>query len=220
MSYERDTDNVTRGVGAIAAADHVSPDRHKRRVQAGRDLRRRDHAMSSIAQGALGMTSLPSDGSTSTTKVGTTIRPLPAGAVRAIVSGRIVAPAAPAPAPVRVIPPNVRLPPTSIPTGPVIAKDPGTGSVIVPVVPVVPPTTTLPLPPGTTNKPPWVYTGGGGSTGTGNIAPATSPPLIGASQVPEIQDATASDDHTTRNVLIMAAGAGAITYFLFFRRAG
>jgi hypothetical protein len=53
MSYHRDLDLATRGVGAIAAAD-ASRARHRRRVQVGRATQRRDQVMAAIAQGALG----------------------------------------------------------------------------------------------------------------------------------------------------------------------
>lgn len=54
MSYTRDSDRATRGVGAIAAADMVSYARGQRRAQVGRETQRRDRAMAAIAQGALG----------------------------------------------------------------------------------------------------------------------------------------------------------------------
>jgi len=48
MSYERDADRMTRGVGAIAALDHVAPGRQARRIVRDEVTRRRDRAMARI----------------------------------------------------------------------------------------------------------------------------------------------------------------------------
>ncbi len=53
MSYGRDRDRATRGVGAIAAADHSRARRHARSMQ-GRATMARDRAMAAITHGALG----------------------------------------------------------------------------------------------------------------------------------------------------------------------
>ncbi len=55
MAYVRDSDRKTRGIGAIAAADH-SMARARQRVQVARGTRARDQVMSAIAGGALGRT--------------------------------------------------------------------------------------------------------------------------------------------------------------------
>ncbi len=53
MSYGRDRDAHTRGVGAIAAADFRNPKRKAARVRAGRILRARDNALSRITFGTI-----------------------------------------------------------------------------------------------------------------------------------------------------------------------
>ncbi len=53
MSYGRDRDRATRGVGAIAAADHSRARQHGRSMQ-GRATMARDRAMAAITRGALG----------------------------------------------------------------------------------------------------------------------------------------------------------------------
>lgn len=57
MSYERDKDRMTRGVGAIAAADH-SQARARHRAAVARGTQRRDRAMADISRGALGRVDL------------------------------------------------------------------------------------------------------------------------------------------------------------------
>lgn len=192
MPYERDPDYMTRGVGAIAAADHVSPARHRRRVKVGRALRRRDRAMAAIAQGALGMTVSGDTGATpggSTTK--RTFR---------VPTGRLV--------PIRVAMPGIV---TQSP--PIVAKPP----VYTPVIQAVPTPTTTPT---ATTAPtvtmvPIVKTASSGSVPT----PGTSPPLIATSPTPSLTEVPeGSADHSTRNVVLIAAGAGVLAYLLFFRR--
>jgi hypothetical protein len=60
MAYMRDSDRHTRGVGAIAAADHIAS-RQRQRVQIGRATRARDQAMSRIARGSLGRVNIAAE---------------------------------------------------------------------------------------------------------------------------------------------------------------
>jgi hypothetical protein len=196
MPYERDPDHMTRGVGAIAAADHVSSARHRRRVQIGRDLRRRDRAMSAIAQGALGMV-VAGDQASTTTPYKPALR-LPA-------RGTLVHATIPVmPGLILQKPPSPAPPMT---TPPIIAPVP-------PVVALPPVVTPLPAPlPATIRVAPVTVSSG--------ITPpirasSTFPSIIATA--PTMTEVPTDQDHSTRNVVLLAAGAGALAYFLFFRR--
>jgi hypothetical protein len=56
MSYERDPDSVTRGVGAIASLDHTNARQYQNRLARMRAMRVRDRKMAAVAMGALGAT--------------------------------------------------------------------------------------------------------------------------------------------------------------------
>ncbi len=55
MSYGRDRDAHTRGVGAIAAADFRNPKRARIRAHLGRALRARDRALSNYVMGSINL---------------------------------------------------------------------------------------------------------------------------------------------------------------------
>jgi len=251
MSYERDRDRVTRGVGAIAALDHVMPERQRRRVEVGRRLRRRDRAMSAVSRGALGLVIAEDQAGGGTNTYATKVR-IPVLPIRVSATLKPVAqPPAPTVSPVPLpppppppLPPALRIPvpltpvavlppalvpaPIPIPVStpvPVAPVPPAPGPYVtqpIPVVSLVPPpapasstppaTATVPLP-----LPPKIVTVSGG----GGMVPAksNSPPIIGTmtpgAALPEIPEATS--DTSVRNAVLLAAGAGALVYYLFFR---
>lgn len=187
--YERDPDHVTRGVGAIAAADHVSPARHRRRVQVGRDLRRRDRAMSAIAHGALGMV-VTGDPAPTTSAYKPALR-LPKGPVLRVNIPGLLTQKPPVLALPPVISPPIVATPVPVVSPPIVAPT----VKIVPVVPVAPVTIS------------------GGGPPVIRTMPIT---ITEGPSLPEVPLDQA--DHSTRNVVLTAAGAGVLAYFLFFRR--
>jgi hypothetical protein len=216
MAYERDDDRVTRGVGAIAAADKVSPGRYRRRIESGIATRKRDRAMAAVANGALsgvpmrrsmgavtdhrGDTGAGGSGraSTSTPNTSTyTSSPTTSGAApkppTTFTNGRPYRPYDPS-APPAAAPPIAVTPPIIAPTKPPIAV------VLPPAIPTTVITTgTGPSTQGTSPKPPTITT---------IIDPVpVSPPI----------DITPTDN-TTRNLMI-AGGAAITAYLLFFRRS-
>lgn len=220
MAYERDDDRVTRGVGAIASADHVAPGRYRRRIESGMATRKRDRAMAAVAAGALsgvplrsraerriamGMTDRrqpPSDHRAVPVKAGTAItgpmtvrdHTTPGGGTGPLASGAggIPPAAAPPPEPVQVKVPTSTLPPSMTP------PPAPTASVPIPIVP-----TTV------------ITTGTGPSTQ--GVAPR--PPVTAIFDPVPSYPTTALDvpaDNTTRNLMI-AGGAALAAYLLFFR---
>lgn len=224
MAYERDLDSVTRGVGAIAAADHVSRTRHRRRVAVGRALRQRDRQMSNIARGSLGAISAqqftrasatPPKTPMVTTNTSQTMRavfiPMAMQPVRSVspITGITISPTAPSnavmpighlPVPLRQQLPNTAVDPGTLPPAPV-AVTPVPGSV-------------APKPPGVT-----MVTGGGGSGGGGvTPRPPGSPLTTGPStSLPGLPDASGLFGASTTTTLLVAGAAAAAAYLLFFR---
>lgn len=223
MSYTRDRDAASRGVGAIASVDHALPAARWRRQQIGRALQRRDRAMSAIAQGALGSlhrveTPTPSKPPTSATFTN------PDGSKTIINDHRtnpqpIVAPAAPYKPlidPTRVpakdesgaliymkpkAPPSrSRLPPP--PTAP--------GGAPPPPAAVLPPIAPAPVTPGA-----GTVGAGGGSLPTTPISQLPTPGLDPMQPLPDPGLTAPADDGTTKMLLI--AGGAALLAFLIFR---
>lgn len=241
MGYTRDNDRATRGVGAIAAADMVSPSTRYRRVQVGRATRARDRLMSAVASGALGAINTE------------TPDRRPPGGPR--VPDRRPAPPAPTrsnPLPgvkgVRTLPPGsysptTPPPPAAVPPGFVpgtstrppgaIVRDHRTGGITTdPTIPPPPtPTTpTKPVPPGTVVAQPPVSSGGGGSGGGGVVTtsdggrivsgPGGQPIVIPPS--PEIPDAEGMmiAGYPATTVLLVGGVAVLGAYLLLKDRSG
>jgi hypothetical protein len=159
-------------------------------VQMGRDLRRRDRAMSAIAQGALGMT-VVGDPTPTTSPYKPALR-LPAGNLVPI---RLATP---------IVRPIVALPPVYTP---VVTTPPASAATTpAPPAPVAPtPVTTIRVAPPTVS-------GGSGLPITAGMSPIIA-------SIPNLTEVTSGqEDHTTRNVVLVAGAAGALAYFLFFRR--
>lgn len=192
MSYMRDGDRRTRGVGAVAAADNVSGARRRRQADIHHVTRQRDRAMADIAQGALGRVPMGPGGVVRISEpTDTTYNP-----PRAISPPTIVS------RPPMYNPPAVSPPPT--------------------IPPPPPPAGTLPPPlpyPGPVVSPPPPSSGGdmtGGSSGSGvTLGPGKMPPIsIDPTQpLPDVPDAA---DHTARNLAI-AGGVALAAYLVFFR---
>jgi len=196
MSYTRDGDRRTRGVGAIAAADNVSRARRMRQSQVNQITRNRDRTMAAIAQGALGRVAIGPGGpviwnegrdATQSSPPPSVPPPPPATTVYPG-SGPMYIPPPSVPPPVSVIPPPSSVPPVAMPP-------PGK-------IPVV-----ISPPAGSGGGASGITLGPGGTP----IQPIPNMPVI---DIPEAPDA---EDHTARNVMI--AGGVALAAYLLFRRS-
>lgn len=198
MSYMRDSDRRTRGVGAIAATDNVSGARRMRQAQVHQATRRRDLRMSQIAQGALGLVPIGPGGPVHWNEgQDTTYNPPPVPTKTAAPPPMYVPPppVMVATAPVYLPPPSVISPPATIPP-PVIIAPP----VMMPPV-SAPPASTV--------------TVSGGDSGVVLTTPTTTP--IAITPVPDLPDIPdAVPDNTVRNLAI--AGGLALAAYLYFRK--
>lgn len=223
MSYQRDRDRVTRGVGAIAAMDHAMPARARMRQRSALATHRRDRAMAKVAQGALGLVpliaTLPQSSNANASTTGWFKLPTPAApptTANAITSG-FTLPVAQPPSSVRFPTPPPR-PPTQ---PPVMSNDQGPRPIDPLPLPPAPAPTSPAVP--VISPAPIIRTviaggGGGGSgvvmgsgSGSGNLTAIMDP-------VPHLPDLPegAEADHTTRNLLIVG-GAALAAYLLFLR---
>lgn len=248
MSYQKDRDALTRGAGAIAAADMVARARQGRRQAIGAGTQQRDRAMAAIARGSLGAVfdpvyqALGADmrGPKSTTG-GMRGPSQPAGGMRGPGTNTggmrgSVRGAAPVVAPVKVGPPN-RVGPVSL--GPVKVtpvtptspgnRPPGGQRAPVPVRVTTPPKrppapTAPPLPvPPPQQQPVGVQTAPGGGGGTAATQASTQLPTLPSLPPEDPIDVSApaptgSSPMTT--MLLVAGGAVALGYFLFTRQDG
>lgn len=218
MAYERDPDHMTRGVGAIAAADHVSPDRHRRRIAVGQATRRRDRAMAAVAMGALGTVGARSSNAIVREPVRTARTP--GGAPPP--PPRPPTPSGPVQTTFPAVPPSVPLPPSMWPTTPPAAtqgtpvQSPPHPIDPLPLPPVVPlPPVAVPAP---VTGPRTVGTGPALVTKTAPVATVGGGGAL--SPLPAIPDIDGGDtDNTVRNVAI-GAGVAVAAYLLFRRRKG
>ncbi len=154
MSYGRDRDRATRGVGAIAAADHSRARQHARSLQ-GRATMARDRAMAAITHGALGRVPMADVAQTYVPIVNLRLPALtaPIGKIvptSATTSSPIVSPPPP--------PPPAPAPPPPPPSDPVLIGGGSPGKmttgvsmgpapvVAVPPMPDLPPIPDLPVP--------------------------------------------------------------------------
>lgn len=212
MSYERDSDRKTRGVGAIAASDQVLPMNRRRAIDLARGTQRRDQRVIATGLGSAVLFRRASDPEPGQQgKQGT-----PTAPATPIVRDHRTATTAPAPGgPPPAAPPVVHqapsLSPGSYPTSP-------TAPPVVAVVaaPVAQPVALPPAVPGTVRT--VVVSGGGsggvvvGSKGPGLVltAPAITPlPDLDLTSPP-------AANNTVRNVAI-AGGAALVAYLLLFR---
>jgi len=205
MSFVRDRDRATRGVGAIAARDRAQPrQRAWEQARMAQATARRDHAMAQVTRGALGLVpsvvrtvgdhrprptaptsaSQPSSTTTSSNAI--------VHDHRRPVAAQPGQPAAPAPGAPIAAPPAAPAPVmTSAP--PPAAAAPSTGS----------------------------GTGGGGGSVTLTLPESSSGPAVPTAPgptLPDIPDAT-PPDNTNRNLLIFG-GIAIVGAFLLFRNRG
>lgn len=146
MSYMRDTDRPTRGIGAIAAADHAGRARRLRQAQISQRTRQRDRVMSAIAKGALGV--LHNEGRDTTPGPTTSTVSQPGGFVSPIAT------APPTMAPPAAVSPPVISPPATSPPDTVVLPAPPPIRQMPPiyvgppggVILTVPPVPQLPMP--------------------------------------------------------------------------
>lgn len=210
MSYTRDPDALSRGVGAIAAIDHALPAAQHRRAQINRALQRRERIMSAISMGALGgMYSPPgdkrpsSDKRTPSSDKRTTPPPSDStntGGVYVKSRGKNTGPA---PTPTKDRPGTVQTRDRSGATPPAAP---------VPTAPTAPAVPTAPVP----------VVAGGGTVGAGGSSlpttPGYAPPGAMYDPIPQVPttDLTGgSSDDGTMKMLMIAGGAALIAYLLF-----
>ena len=194
MSYLRDTDRHTRGVGAIAAADNAGRARRVRQAIVSRRTQARDRAMSAIAQGALGRIPLRNEGRDTTYIT----PPAPAAIAQPTGGGRqgnYIPPAT------TTAPPY--MPPPSIP----------------PPIAVIPPPVDSPPPtrPPILNVPPTLApSGGGGSSTTGVVpgSPSGQPPI----PLPEIGPLPTEPEAGGNPRTLLLVGGLALAALWVFRR--
>lgn len=207
MAYERDR-GASRGVGAIAAIDNSTTERH-RQQRIGRATQNRDRRMVALSMGAFG-----SD-HRSKAPTGAVQGPVPkstsSGANVVVTDHRTGKPSTPAPG----APPPAAAPGTypSTPTAP---------SSPVPITPVAPTTSS----PTTTAPTTITVSGGAGGTsttsgsGSGMTGSSTAVPvstLDTASQLPDVVP-TSSDDMTRNLMIAGGVAAAALAAYLIFRR--
>lgn len=227
MSYSRDPDRATRGVGAIASVDNALPAARWRKQQVGRALLRRDRVMSAIAQGALGKVdpgaTAPPPGDHRGTSPSVTFTN-PDGS-RTIVNDHRAHPQLPTVAPAPSRPP---VDPTRIPfrgpTGKIRGAPIAVTSTQLPATALppaaLPPSAqppALPLPPQIQQPTP-----GSGTVGTGGSLPTTpvltAPPADMLGPLPTMSDpnlSSASTDDGTTKMLLIAGGAALVAFLLF-----
>jgi len=187
MSYTRDGDRRTRGVGAIAAADNVSRARRLRQSQVHQTTRNRDRAMAAIAQGALGR--------------------FASGPIPSIRDGHpVISPPA-----TTTAPPPMYVPPPPAGTAPPVATVPPPIAVVTTPPGKIPPIYKPPAP--VVIGP----SGGGSSGSGVTLGPRPTLPPIPDTPAPDLPDAPdTAGDHTARNLMI-AGGVALGLYFLFRR---
>lgn len=212
MSYGRDPDRATRGVGAIAAADG-SPARRRMRSRVAARTQARDRAMAAVARGALGMAAL----SPASSKSGMTGAPTYLPGMLKMLPAVIAQPA-----------PVATLPPLKI--GVVTATAGG----LVPTSSPAPAPVSAPAPVTTGTS-----TGGSSSTSSSGGGALSSGVAMGPPQVtvlaplpdmplPDLTDVTATPmttaasapvpDNTLRNALLIGGAVAVAAYFLYFRK--
>lgn len=222
MSYEQDDDRVTRGVGAIAAADKVSPGRYRRRIETGIATRKRDRAMAAVANGALSGTSVLATIADKVSGTAAVRERDHRATVKAPLNPNAPPPAAPpAASPLQqslisgvrsAVGGSLRLPPTVAPVAPPTAVAP---------VKIVPPVSVLIAPvgtaPATAPAVPATVIGGTGPSTQGSmvrsVVSAIFDPIPNAPSVPIVET-----DNTIRNIAL-AGGAALAAYLLFFRKS-
>lgn len=239
MSYHRDKDAPTRGVGAIAAADMVSRARQVQRRQVAIATSARDRQMAAVANGALGLVSTaalrdrrnpmrPTPIPTKPPTTGTVIHVLTGTrGPNSTWNGYNAGTASSAP-------PLIRLPPA--PGTP--SNDPARGTTLsrddvrapvqsppiiaVPTPPIVPPVASTP----TTTSAPTTSSGSSTITVSGGGSPAgipstmvQSPPIMAPriSPIDPVTGGAPGMSDTTRNVLLIGGGLAA-AWFLFGRK--
>lgn len=217
MAYTRDSDYMTRGVGAIAAADHLRT-RRDRRVRVAAATQARDRALGAVARGALGLAASPAltPGMTYTavsmpstpSSRAIASRDVSAATVKSVIGrGTVdhrhpvtdtpVAPPPPAPVVAPPPPPSADTPPRPRPQDPVVTKGGGAATTAA-----------------TSSS-----SSGGGAAG---VPMGPRPPVPAASplpSLPELPDLPAASDNTTRNLLLLGAAGAIAAYFLFRRRS-
>lgn len=210
MSYARDRDWRTRGVGAIASADG-SPQRRMQRQQMARMSAARDRAMVKIARGGLGLVAIdPSQGPTYDVSGGTGYTMPPP--VKARPGYTMVPPSVvTASTGYTLIPPPTLTLSVGEPLGPRPHPQPS-DPVLLPPSQKPPTTTAGSSSSGSSSS---GSSGGGGGVGVTMGPPAPLPPIP---QLPvDLPDPVMqAPDNTMRNVLI-AGSAALAAYLLLFR---
>lgn len=240
MSYERDSDRRTRGVGAIAASDQVMPANPRRDLELARATTRRDRRIIATGLGSAVLYRRAMSGVAVPETGPPTKPPVTGGLVRdhrtSPPAPSSLPPAAPPSAnqAAPLAPGRVPLPTRDNRTP--IASSRGERALLVPVVigpaPVPVPVAPVPVatPPAPTPAPVTapvrtvIVSGGGGSGGVfvGNKSPGgglvlTAPPLTPLPSDPvDVGPPVQSGSKTTQYVAI-AGGAALAAYFLFFR---
>lgn len=232
MSYMRDRDALTRGVGAIAATDGSAARRHQR-AQMARATGARDRAMSAISRGAMGAIEYAQQVRSGPTYALGALAAMPAP------TGLMANLAKSIPAMSRLLPATAVAPTvTMVPLPP-----PGSPGIAVASLPV---TMTPPTPAPGSAPTMTMYPGGASSPVTGtpsdtgvlmgqsqssstmafpdplpdNIADSgPSPPILGPNTGTGIP-AASSSSNTVRNVLIVGGVAAAAYLFLRRRKRG
>lgn len=242
MSYERDRDRDTRGVGAIAALDKGNRARYQQRVARARHLERLDRklaqytyrpgggmgALGMINMGAMGVGQRQSGGAGDPRHQDPTRPPtMPGG------GGPGMTPPAPRPPwfPTRLYggagsmlqqpltsTPPARWPTVRVPAGAITTMQPMQPGMIVD--PVRPPSGTV----GTIGT---VSGGGvpvvnGGSSGGGGGGYSTTPPAVypgmETPQIPDVPDDVAAPSGLDIKKIAMIGGAAVAVWYLFFRK--
>lgn len=222
MAYARDKDRLSRGVGAIASVDNVSPRAHAHRLAIARATQARDRAMVALSgdHRASGTASTsPSKGSGASKRTAT---------VDHRTGNKAPAPGAPPAAAA----PGTYGPAATFTDGPPPTKTPYPGmprrSVTVePPVGTPTPVKPTPAPTATPTPAPTSITVSGGSGGSGGSSSTPSPKPTSTSPgtptpttLPDIPEPDASGGGvSTRTWLLAGGGAALAAYFLFFRKA-
>lgn len=226
MAYTKDPDHATRGPGAIAALDRNSGPRWRKRIAAAQASRRRDLAMSAIAQGALGR--IDTDVLTSGKRQTPVIRtPFPTAPL-VKVAPTFTTPPAPAPVAVRapvtaVSNPSAAVAPLIVKLPPAPAPPPTTVTVVTPV-PISPAPTTTPTPSVAVTtgggKPPTIVSAGGGGAGisTGGTRPVTSITPIAMPNVDAPDLNVSQGSGMSMSVILPVLGGAALALYLLTRK--